>query len=85
MVKIDMYGSRENVHCTLPFTPHGITLVRHGTGSNLIFLKGFFYFLMSSQEPDIRADFVSGSPQTSKVRQNLEVNLSGIRLTSHKE
>ena len=75
-------------------TSHGVTLVGHGRRTNLamkagvtaylILLEGFLHLLQVGQETDVARELVAGGSDTGEDREDVVVNLTGVRLTRHR-
>ena len=63
-------------------TAHGVSLVRHSRGSNLVLLEWFLHFLGRSEMSDITSNTLDGSTQTREGIGNSEVYLSGVGLSA---
>ncbi len=50
------------VTANTPFTSHGVPLVGHGTGPDLILLEWFLHFLLAGEEANVCGYLVSCGP-----------------------
>ena len=67
-----------------PLAPHGIPLVRHGRGTDLMLLEGLLHFLKAGQEAHIVGKLAGGLGNAAEHGQHLIVHLSGIGLTGNR-
>ena len=59
---------------------HGVALVGHGGGADLILLKGFFHFLEVGQQAPVGGDFMGAGGHRTEGREDIAVDLARIGL-----
>ena len=64
---------------------HGIALIGHGRGADLILLKGFFHLSVMLQKPNVICHAIAALGNGGKHIQDPAVQLSGIGLTADRE
>ena len=64
---------------------HGIALVRHGGGADLVFLKRLFHLFKRLQDAQIVAEFVGALRKAGQHRQEVGVDLAGVSLPRNRD
>lgn len=64
-------------------TSHGVSLVGHGGGSNLVLLEGLLHLLGGSKMTDITSDALDCGTQTGESVGDSEINLAGVCLSAN--
>ena len=62
---------------------HGVALVGHGGGADLVLAEGLFHFLQVGQEANVARHLVEGGGDARQYRQDVVVRLAGVCLAAH--
>jgi len=65
------------------FAAHGVALVGHGGGTDLLLLKRFFYFFHVRQQTQVSGELAGGLGDASQGVEHQHVHLTGIGLAGH--
>ncbi len=68
-----------------PLASHGVSLVGHGAGPNLILLEWFLHLLLAGEEANVCGYLVSCCPHPTDRGEHVQVLLTCVRLPSHYE
>ena len=63
-------------------TPHGVALVRHGGGTDLVLLKGLFHLLEVGQQTDIGGHLHGALGNAGQGAQHLIIHLAAVGLAA---
>uniref|UniRef100_A0A1I8GNN2 BCL domain-containing protein n=2 Tax=Macrostomum lignano TaxID=282301 RepID=A0A1I8GNN2_9PLAT len=63
-----------------PLQPHGVPLVRHGGGADLVALKRLLDLLPGGQQAQVGGDFVRGGAEAGQLQQDFRVHLAAVGL-----
>ena len=64
--------------------PHGVALIGHGRGPDLVLLKGLLHLLQVAQQPQVGGELAGALGDAGQGGHHVVVHLSGVGLPAHR-